>query len=63
MSPQSDVGRTILQMKRGAKVETDCDLARFLGRTPSTIALWRKRGAVPEAALLRFEFATAQASA
>jgi hypothetical protein len=49
------VGSLIAEMKRRASVRTDHELAGFGGWAQSTVANWRKRGAVPEAALLHFE--------
>lgn len=49
------VSKEILAMKLRAKVETDRELAFFLGKKPATIAQWRRRGAIPENALVRFE--------
>ncbi len=56
MDDHADAATIIRQMKRTAKVETDGDLAAALGLSPTAISNWRKRGAVPERALLRFEF-------
>ncbi|MEE4153228.1 MAG: helix-turn-helix domain-containing protein [Erythrobacter sp.] len=42
-------------MKRRAGVSTDLELARFMGVGHSTVSNWRQRGAVPEAAILKFE--------
>lgn len=50
-----DLASLITEMKRRARVRTDQELARFLGVAQSTVSGWRKRDAVPEAALLRFE--------
>lgn len=50
-----DVASLVREMKRRAGVRTDQELARFLGAAQSTVANWKQRGAVPEAALLKFE--------
>lgn len=42
-------------MKRRAQVQTDHELAEFMGAAQSTVSNWRKRERVPEAAILRFE--------
>jgi hypothetical protein len=42
-------------MKRAAGLETDSELAAFLGRKQSAVSQWRKRGSVPEAAIIRFQ--------
>lgn len=49
------VSNDILAMKLRAKLETDRELAFFLDKRPATIAQWRRRGAIPENALVRFE--------
>lgn len=54
-----DVGSLVREMKRRAGVSTDQELARFIGAAQSTVANWKQRGAVPEAALLKFESALA----
>lgn len=55
-----DVDSLITEMKRRAGVRTDQELARFLGTAQSTVANWRKRGSVPNAALLSFDRAIDQ---
>lgn len=50
-----DVSSLIDEMKRQAGVTTDQALVRFMGAAHGTITNWRARGAVPRAALLRFE--------
>lgn len=50
-----DVASLVREMKRRAGVRTDHELATFLGAAQSTVANWKQRGAVPEAALLKFE--------
>jgi hypothetical protein len=45
----------ILEMKLKAGVETDTALAEFLGKAQSTVAAWRRRGRIPQAAAIRFE--------
>jgi hypothetical protein len=52
----------ILAMKRRAGVETDSQLAAFLAKDQSAVSHWRKRGAVPESAILRLERLTAAAA-
>lgn len=49
------VEAVILMMKRRSRANTDSDLAGFLSRKQSAVAMWRKRGFVPEPALLEFE--------
>lgn len=36
-------------------MRTDQELAEFMGSAQSTVSNWRKRGAVPESAVLKFE--------
>jgi hypothetical protein len=50
-----DVGSLLSEMKRRAGVRTDQQLADFMGAAQSTVSNWRKRGEVPEAAILQFE--------
>jgi len=50
-----DVESLLTEMKRRARVNTDSELAEVLSTTQSNVSTWRKRGAVPKAALLRFE--------
>lgn len=59
---QGDVASLIGEMKRRAGVGTDQELAHFMGSAQSTVANWRKRKRVPEAALLRYERALADSS-
>lgn len=54
-----DVASLIAEMKRLAGLSTDQELARLIGAAQSTVANWRKRGAVPEKAILTFERAVA----
>lgn len=42
-------------MKRRAGVSTDSELAGVVGLGQSAVANWRRRGKIPEAALIRFE--------
>lgn len=50
-----DIASLLREMKARAGVKTDLALAQFMGLAQSTVANWRQRGAVPEAALLAFE--------
>lgn len=50
-----DHASLIREMKRWAGCEYDHELAEFLGKSRHCVATWRLRGAVPEAAVLRFE--------
>ena len=50
-----DAEALIREMKRRAEVATDTELASFIGIGQSAVAKWRGRGAVPDAAILRFE--------
>lgn len=50
-----DVSSLIREMKMRVGCEFDRELATFLGKGHTAIAQWRRRGAVPEAALLRLE--------
>lgn len=52
----ADVTALIREMKRRAGVESDQELALFLDKSRTAIAQWRRRGAVPEGAILRLEF-------
>ena len=52
---KGDVPSLLIEMKRRAGVGTDRDLAAALGVAQSTVAHWRARGSIPEAALLRAE--------
>jgi hypothetical protein len=45
----------IRAMKLRSGCPTDTSLAVFLGKAQSTIAMWRRRGSVPECALVEFE--------
>lgn len=58
LSTSVDASSLIREMKLTARVETDGELADFLGRRPSAISQWRKRGSVPEAAIIRFRLRT-----
>lgn len=51
----------INKMKLSAGVETDAELAAFLHKDRSAVAQWRRRGAVPETAILRFLIISASA--
>jgi ribosome-binding protein aMBF1 (putative translation factor) len=55
LGPEADASHVIRTMKRAARLETDSELAAFLGRKQSAISQWRKRGSVPEAAIIRFQ--------
>ena len=44
----------IRAMKLASGMNTDAALASFIGRERSTIAQWRRRGAIPEAATIDF---------
>jgi len=61
LSRAGDAGDVIFQMKRAAHLETDGELANLLGRKQSAVSQWRKRNAVPEAAILRFHNVTSAA--
>lgn len=50
-----DIEFVLTEMKRRAGVLTDTELAQAIGTSQSNISTWRKRGAVPKSALLRFE--------
>ncbi|MFD1787741.1 helix-turn-helix domain-containing protein [Sphingomonas floccifaciens] len=50
-----DTASLLAEMKRRAGVRTDQELARFMGAAQSTVSNWRKRDAIPEAAILQFE--------
>lgn len=50
-----DIESVLTEMKRRAGVQTDTELAQAIGTSQSNISTWRKRGAVPKAALLRFD--------
>lgn len=50
-----DVDAVLNEMKRRAHVSTDTQLAKVIGTSQSNVSTWRKRGAVPKAALLKFE--------
>lgn len=50
-----DVESLLTEMKRRAGVLTDTELAQVVGTSQSNISTWRKRGAVPKSALLRFD--------
>lgn len=52
---EGDVASLIAEMKRRAGATTDHELAGFMKGAQSTVSHWRKRGAIPEAAILRFE--------
>ncbi len=54
-NPALPVDEAIRLMKLRAGVETDTDLGNFLGKAQSTVSTWRKRGRVPEAAIIRLE--------
>ncbi|MCW3836004.1 hypothetical protein ACFQ1E_08130 [Sphingomonas canadensis] len=45
----------VLMMKRLAGVSTDCGLSQFMGKSQSWLATNRRRGSVPQKALLEFE--------
>ena len=49
----ADCGAAIVAMKRKARCETDAELAVFLHKHRTAVAQWRRRGMVPESALLR----------
>lgn len=49
------VATDIRTMKLRSGCPTDTSLAEFLGKAPSTIAQWRRRGCVPESALVELE--------
>lgn len=50
-----NVSSLIAEMKRRAGVATDTELGEFMGISQGAIANWRRREAVPEAALQRFQ--------
>lgn len=50
-----DVSSLIAEMKRRAAVETDQELASYMGLAQSTVSHWRKRGRISQPTLLRFE--------
>jgi hypothetical protein len=50
-----DIESLITEMKRRAGVLTDTELAQVIGTSQSNVSTWRKRGAVPKSALLRFD--------
>lgn len=50
-----DVSSLISEMKRRAGVATDTELGDFMGISQGAVANWRRRQAVPEAALQRFQ--------
>lgn len=50
-----DVDSLLTEMKRRAGVNTDTELARIIGTSQSNVSTWRKRGAVPQSVLLKFE--------
>lgn len=50
-----DTASLLAEMKRRAGVSTDSALASFMGVAQSTVAYWRSRSRVPEAAVLKFE--------
>lgn len=52
---EGDVSSLIAEMKRRAGVATDTELGEFIGISQGAIANWRRREAVPEAALQRFQ--------
>ncbi|MGC4251655.1 MAG: helix-turn-helix domain-containing protein [Sphingobium sp.] len=52
-----DTASLLIEMRRRAGVRTDQELAKFMGVAQSTVANWRKRDAVPNSAILKFEFA------
>lgn len=55
-----DVASLITEMKRRAGVRTDQQLAKYMGAAQSTVSNWRKRGTIPEAAILQYERAVDQ---
>lgn len=59
IASEGAVSSTIHEMKRRARVDTDRELAAFLRRDQSAVSQWRRRGAIPEAIMLRFERLTA----
>lgn len=54
-NPTIPAEEAIRLMKLRAGTETDTQLGQFLGKAQSTVASWRRRGRVPEAAIVRFE--------
>lgn len=50
-----DSSALLAEMKRRAGVSTDVELAAALAVAQSTVSQWRKRGRIPEAAVLRAE--------
>lgn len=59
----ADIDALIMEMKRRAGVWTDQELAKFMGAAQSTVSNWRKRGRVPDKAILQFEGALEQPQA
>lgn len=54
-NPALTADEAIRLMKLRAGIETDTQLGAFLGKAQITVATWRRRGRVPEAAIVRLE--------
>ena len=54
LADNSDVESKLDRMKLLSRCETDAELAALIGITGSAIAQWRRRGAIPKRATLRF---------
>lgn len=59
---RSNVSSLLTEMKRRAGVGSDRELARFMRVSQSTVSHWRTRGAIPDAAILKFERSLVSAS-
>lgn len=51
---ETDVAVSIRAMKERSGTTTDAELALFMGRERSAVAMWRHRGSIPEKAELQF---------
>jgi hypothetical protein len=57
-----ELDRLIVEMKRASGVETDRDLALYLGIDRTAVAAWRRRGRLPDKYKVRFTRAVGESA-